>query len=461
MFFEEDREYKMVAPDVDELLRYFDRLRLSPTPSTPALFAAAEKLCNIMEPLAPLKTNDEARAIWLRIPRGTIADYDSFEDMKNWGEVETYEEYKACWLKDYPEESCWYELVTVKSFNPDGSLRFYAVDLGNNTVISATTEDRIFRDENEYYAEEAAIRLCSLIIPAVQESMALLKAGLYNALVEASLPYQFRVGVIRRSDLWEAVPETKAAAFGRLSEDTVQEFKKLIRSGINDESRIGRIKDFTANDFFRACKIGYETIGYDCDGYSLSELYVRYSDGRDEGLTGTGYGLNAGPGIDFDSPSAWDAWYFDRNRWGGHPWEVVPGGSSTHVELYVENDKQSLEWDLHSGEISEEEYNERLQQAGYYFIVAGIYRQYEAVSFYISLSAAGLPVVISGAEQLVSKFEATDYVGVVPHHMFTEHCENLFPDSYGEIIDFTHVNKDEDIWFDKIEWLPEDKAELL
>ena len=61
----------------------------------------------------------------------------------------------------------------------------------------------------------------------------------------------------------------------------------------------------------------------------------------------------------------------------------------------------------------------------------------------------------------MSKFEATDYVGVVPHHMFTEHCENLFPDSYGEIIDFTHVNKDEDIWFDKIEWLPEDKAELL
>ena len=114
MFFEEDREYKMVAPDVDELLRYFDRLRLSPTPSTPALFAAAEKLCNIMEPLAPLTTNNEARAIWLRIPRGTSADYDSFEDMKNWGEVETYEEYKACWLKDYPEESCWYELVTVK-----------------------------------------------------------------------------------------------------------------------------------------------------------------------------------------------------------------------------------------------------------------------------------------------------------------------------------------------------------
>lgn len=83
MFFEEEREYKMVAPDVDDLLRYFDRIRLSPTQSTPALLAAAEQLCNMMEPLAPLKTNNEARAIWLRIPRGTIADYDSFEDMKN------------------------------------------------------------------------------------------------------------------------------------------------------------------------------------------------------------------------------------------------------------------------------------------------------------------------------------------------------------------------------------------
>ena len=63
---------------------------------------------------------------------------------------------------------------------------------------------------------------------------------------------------------------------------------------------------------------------------------MHYADGRDEGLTGQGHGLNAGPGIDFDSPAAWNDWYFGT-RGGGHPWEVVPGGNSTHVELYVCN----------------------------------------------------------------------------------------------------------------------------
>ena len=461
MFFEEnDRQYKLVAPDVDELLRYFDHGHLNPTLSTPALLAAANNLWDILEPLAPLKKNNEAKAIWIRVPRGTIDDYTSFEDMKDWEEVETYEEYIERWHYDYPEDFIWYELVVAKSYDRDGALRYYGVSLGNNRVISAATEKRVFGEQLEYYEEEAAIKLCSLISPAAQESIALLKAGQYNALVESFLPYQFRVGVIKRSDLWEAEPEAKKYAYDGLSEEAVQRFKELIESGVNSEDRIGRIKDFTANDFFRACKLGYEAIGKDCEGYSLSELYVRYSDGRDEGLTGTGHGLNAGPGIDFDSPSAWDEWYFDRNRSGGHPWEVVPGGNSTHVELYVRNDKRELEWDLHSGKISEEEYQEKLQHAGYYFAIAGMQRQFEAVSFYLALSDAGLPVTIRGAEELLARFEATDYVGIVPHHLPTRYCESLFPDRYGDIVDFTHVYKSEDTWFDKIEWVPEEEAVL-
>ena len=463
MFFEEDdKQYRLVAPDVDELLRFFDHGLLNPTRSTSQLSGAAESLFDILKPLAPLKDNDEVKSIWVRVPRGTIDDYTSFEEMKEWEEVETYEEYTDRWLYDYPEDYIWYELVVVKSFDRNGSLRYYGVSLGNKRVISATTDERVFYNSEGFYAEEAAVKLCSLISPAVQNSIDLLKAGRYNALVEAALPYQFRTGVVKRSALWEAMPDVKKHDYDGLSENTVQEFKNLIRSGINHEDRIGRMKDFTANDFFRACKIGYEAIGKDCDGYSLSELYIRYSDGRDEGLTGSGLGLNAGPGIDFDSPSAWDSWYYDRDRGGGHPWEVVPGGNSTHVELFVKNDKRHLEWDLRSGKITKEEYQEKLQHAGYYFAIAGMQRQFEAVTFYVALSSAGYPVIIEGAEALLARFEATDYVGIVPHHLPTRYCESMFPDSYGTIVDFTHVYKDEDAtWFDKIEWLPEEEAELV
>ena len=255
MFFEDGKQYKLIAPDVDELLRYFDHRSLDSTPSNPRLLAAFTSIFDILTPLTPLKKNNEVKAIWIRIPRGTIEDYSSFEEMKEWEEVETYEEYENRWKEDYPEEYSWYELVAVKSFDRDNSLRYYGVSLGNERVISVSTEDRSFFGNEGYYPEEAAVMLCSLILPAVQASISLLQAGTYNALVEKELPYQFRTGVIKRKVLWEYVPEAKESAYDGLSEDSIQEFKKLIVSGINDEEKIGRIKDFTANDFFRACKI--------------------------------------------------------------------------------------------------------------------------------------------------------------------------------------------------------------
>lgn len=42
----------------------------------------------------------------------------------------------------------------------------------------------------------------------------------------------------------------------------------------------------------------------------LVDQYFAHADGRDEGLSGRGHGLNAGPGIDFNDAEAWDRWYF-------------------------------------------------------------------------------------------------------------------------------------------------------
>ena len=462
MFFDDnDKGYKLVAPDVDGLLRFFDRREYNPTSSTPALMSAAESLFQIVTRLAPVKNNEEVKSLWLRIPRGELADYASFEKMKEWGEVDTYAGYEARWLEDYPEAYKWYELLTVQSFDREGNMRYYAICLGNITVISATTEERAFYGQSGFYEEEAACKLCKLIIPSVSEAMELVKNGKYNDLVEAELPYQFRTGVIKRSAIWSVEPEAKEASYDGLSEEIIQEFKRMLSSGANDETCIGRIKDFTANDFFRACRIGYESIGLDCEGFSLSDLYMHYADGRDEGLTGEGHGLNAGPGIAFDDPKAWENWYFHREQCGGHPWEVVRGGNSTHVDLFVRSDKSDLEWKQRLGEITEVEFAKRIATAGYYFVVAGRQRQFEAVSFYLALSAAGLPVVLRDADELLARFEATDWIGIVPHHIIPRYYKSLFPAEYGTIIDFTHVYKNENPWFDQITWLPENKAWLI
>ena len=60
---EDETQYRLVAPDVDALLDYFDHRSLNPNPSTPALLAAFHSISEILSPLAPLKANDEAKAI--------------------------------------------------------------------------------------------------------------------------------------------------------------------------------------------------------------------------------------------------------------------------------------------------------------------------------------------------------------------------------------------------------------
>ncbi len=452
-----NNEYKLVAPDVDRLLRFFDRRFRNPSKITPRQREAVEELWNILSPLKPLKKNEEAKSIWICVPRGDISDYDDFEELKDCGEVETYEEYLELYKQDYPDAVKWYELTVVKSYEDD-SLRYIAVGLDNKTVITAVknSDDGIFPD-----TEEAAVELCKLIEPPVRESLQLLRDGIYNEKIENELPYWFRTGVIKRSDMWEAFPDFKENESEELSEETIEEFRNMLKSGRNSDEKIGRIKEFTANDFFKACAIGYEVCGKNTDGLSPVEMYLKYSDGRDEGLTGTGHGLNEGPGIDFDDPEAWNEWYFGKSG-GGHPWEIIPGGNSTHMDLFVCHDEHHIGYLYRAGKITEDEYNKRKASAGYYYRIEGKHRPFESVSFYVALSAAGLPVVLDDAEEILARFDGSDYIGIVPHHTITRYCEDMFPSEYGKVIDFTHIYDDElPLVVDKIIWLPEEPAGLV
>ena len=452
-------EYKLVAPDIDRLLHNFDRGHMNPSVPTAELTAAMNTLFVALSDLAPLKSNEEAKSIWLQIPRGSINDYDSFEDLVEYGVVDTREEYEACWLEDYPSEVKWYSLVIVESFNKEGSLSFRAVALDNKTIISADMNRK--SEPSESFTEEAAITLCSLITDAIAESMEKLRMGMYNDDVNEHLPYWFRKGVIKRNVLWEKDPGLKARALDGLAPETEAKFKQLLDSGINEPEKIGRIKEFTANDFFRACICGYKALNYDCGTLSPSEIYIRYADGRDEGLTGIGQSLNEGPGIDFDDHAAWNEWYFNSRR-GGHPWEVIRGGNSTHVDLFVCHDQDKLRWELQNRQISDAEYKKRMEKSGYYFRISGKHRPLEAVTFYIALSTAGFPVVIEDAEEFLARYEGSDYIGIVPHYVIPKYCEDMFPDKYGHVIDFMHIFKEDlEIIGNAVEWLPEPEAKLF
>lgn len=447
----------ITAPTIDRLLRFFERGYLNPSGVTQRIKDAMDPLFAALSSLAPLQKNDEAKALWLQFPRGEISDYDSFEDLKEWDVVETEEEYKAKWLEDYPNEICWYELDLAEGFNRDGSLRYRGVSLGNRMIISALMEDTAEYD----YSEDATVELCSVIMAAVEHAMDKLRKGVYNDEVEASLPYWFRTGVLKRSVFWKAEPETRVRAQEGVASETLTAFRSLISGGRNDEHRIGRLPNMTANDFFRACAIGYAACGYETDGSSPSELYLRYADGRDEGLTGAGFGLNEGPGIDFNDPAQWEDWYFHRKSHGGHPWEVIRGGNSTHVDLFVMHDKDSLDFLFRTGKMSEEEYKTAKEKEGYYYLVSGKHRACEAINIYVALTADGLPVLLNDGNEILARIDGTDYIGIIPRAMTPKYCENLFPDRYGPVIDFMHVYEEEMAEFGaEIEWLPEEPARL-
>ena len=451
-----DQKYKLVAPDIDRLLNCFSRDFMNPSGIRPKLARAMKPLFKALEPLAPLKSNDEAKSIWLRIPRGEITDYDSFEDMKDWGKVKTYKQYEKRWLEDYPDEIKWYRLVIVEEKNREEIVTFRGVALARKTIISARIDEK---GEPDLMDEYAAI-LCNLLVDAAKESVKLLKNGVYNSLVDKYLPYEFKIGVIKRSSLWKHEPEFKKYAFEGLSQRKILALRALLVSGKNDEQKIDRIKKFCANDFFNACKIGYKACSYKVGKKTPAELYLKYADGRDEGLTGTGHGLNEGPGINYDSPKEWDAWYFG-NRSGGHPWEIIRGGNSTHVDLFVRNDKNEIDFLYRLGKITKKERTNRLKKSGFYFEVCGNHRPFESVSFYTSLSAAGLPVILSDAEEILARFDGSDYVGIVPHGIIPKYCEELFPKEYGRVIDFMHVYDEEIKKYGKdIIWLPEEHAEI-
>ena len=447
----------MNAPTIDGLLRWFDRGYLNSSAPTERIKDAMEPLFALLGPLAPLKSNNEAKAIWLKIPRGNISDYDSFDELKDCGEVETYEEYEARWKEDYPDEYKWYELVVTESFGKDGTLRFRAVALGDKMIISADMEGD---DAEQSHKEDATVKLCRLLAEAAAEAIGKLKAGTYNEEVRAELPYFYRTGVIRRSYLWEMVPERKSYDSERIPSETLAAFKRLLAAGLNNELVIGRLKTMTANDFFRACAIGYKSCGYDRTDLAPVDQYFAHADGRDEGLSGRGHGLNAGPGIDFDDPAAWDEWYFRREQHGGHPWEVCQGGNSTHVDLAVCHDQQMLSWKVRLGEMTEEE--AAAHPRGYYYLIAGKHRAIEAVQFYTALSKAGLPVLLRDADEILARFEGTDYIGIVPHDVTPAYCEGYFPERYGKVIDFMHVyEEDINLYGDQIEWLPLEEAKIL
>ena len=359
-----------------------------------------DELFELLEQVSPIAQNG-ARSLWLRAERGPIEDYgNAAEEVAN-GNYESEEEFIEEWKGWFPDEIEWYKLSAVE-LKKEG---YRAVTLRHDFVIiqDKNREPGGFLNEIPEFVQ--------WMIDGVKECIQMLRDGTYNDFVRDNLPPRHRYGTIRRKDFWDVWPEMRAEFFKAISKEDVAEFIKLASEQTENYNGIeGRLSEMTANDFFRFCAMGYAENKYHGCDMTPKEQYSLHADGRDEGLRD----------IDPDSPVAFNDWLNDRNRGGGHPWEVCRGGNSTHVALAVMQDER-----------------------GYWLYLAGDAwnRTIETVKFYLALTRSGVPVFLAEAHTLADRLAEKEKIGIVPDGVVPVYCESDFPNEH--IIDFINL-PDED-----------------
>lgn len=358
----------------------------------------------IFELLSQLQCSSEDKLsrywhLWLCVDRGTIDDYGDYAEALEYGEVSSYQEFVEQWEESYPEEKEWFHFSAV--FHKD--INYKGIFLGRNFVlVSDPRESR--------YTPYDCSEFVTWLKEKVQTTVELIKNGNYNEWVSQYLPAQHRTGTVLLRDLWDIFPEWKEDFFEDFSEEEAEDFLWL--SGDDPEwgRQLGdRLPFMTATMFYSYCGMGYRAMGYETGNLSFKEQYLKFADGRDEDLRE----------IDPDSKEAFERWLLDKNRGGGHPWEVCRGGNSSHISLYVGKDER-----------------------GYYLTLSGssMGRTIETIRFYCSLKHAGLPVALNDVSELRKRIVGEEHIGVVPHGVTPKYCGNLFPEE--KIIAFMNLPYD-------------------
>ena len=340
--------------------------------------------------------NDKIWRFWLRAKRGCIDDFGDYEGLKKEGEIDSFEAFEAWWKAEYPNAIKWYQISIIHGSND------WIFDIDGKCQFSLTSDSqallgpRLEREDIKVFLEWLFVSLTKEIKRFTQDPDA------YNEFIEEYLPFRKRYGRIKRRVLWENV-DGMDRFDELLGSKILEKFAKLVRC--LDTTRIN--KTLTADEYFKFCEICYDANDYLIDKYghqTAREKYTKMADGRDKGLRNI-------PG---DSPEAFERWYKDDARCGGHPWEICRGGNSTHISLGVIQ-----------------------KNGGWQLLLAGSsrIRVVETVRMAVALYANDVPFDLLDKDKILLMIEGDDYLGIVPEKVTPKYCHSDFPEQ-DKIIDF-------------------------
>jgi hypothetical protein len=228
-------------------------------------------------------------------------------------------------------------------------------------------------------------------------------------------PYKYRQGVIH-SKLARHYCQDMLRIDQELGDENLRKFVSMVENGKINPFDDGRVKYLTAAKYFEYCKVAYLNSHLDLDEptkqLSGMELYKLFADGRHEGLTE----------IELDSVSEFSDWMegkHPKRQPGGHPWEILRGGNTTHISLYVSKDRFG----------PDNQYEIRLQGNS-------IVRIAETLKIYLALMDHQLTVAIDEPEKIRKRLLGQDSIGIVPEHLSLHRAQALFD---GHVDDVMHL----------------------
>ena len=210
--------YRITQPIIDSVLHHSLEDDVYLDDKSFALLLEIQKTLSVFEPIE----DDEARKIWLEIPRGTAEEWKAFDDMRSGcsDDEDDLAGYQEALDEDYPREKEWLFLVT-------STYREY-------TFMKISDRDHryvIFSNRNLHkkaYPADMTWLLEPLLKLVKDRVDAIIKdPEAYNRYVEKNVPYRQRSGKIKSRDLNKILPKRKMKVKNRAY--CIQVLKELIR----------------------------------------------------------------------------------------------------------------------------------------------------------------------------------------------------------------------------------------
>lgn len=281
------------------------------------LLLEIQRTLSVFEPV----DDDEARKIWLEIPRGTVDEYLSFIEARygfseNEDEDESRTSYQNSFKEEFPYEKKWYYLVT-STYRENTYL--HISDRDHNYVIFSNRNDykRTFDADIEWFMS-LLLNLVRARVSAITKD-----TNAYNQYIENNLPYRQRSGTIKSKELNRIIPEWKLQVEDK--EYCIRVLKELIR-----REKIYTAAQEQSNDYYvqQNVPLPFETMSIRrfCKYYRIADtIYWSESEsGRakksqsisDDVEYYTNYGLHYGSIKDLDVESVVDFDKFATDHYG-------------------------------------------------------------------------------------------------------------------------------------------------